>query len=79
MNTSSEFCCWDVIETYVDQSRSATNRTKKRPACDRMVAAYHVGAFDAIICHDLDLHPSALAVGGLDRRRRAAGPRAGDG
>jgi DNA invertase Pin-like site-specific DNA recombinase len=43
-----------VVETYIDQSKSATDRTKKRPAYDRMVADYLDGAFDAIICYDLD-------------------------
>ncbi|WP_313278412.1 recombinase family protein [Timonella senegalensis] len=45
---------WDVHETYVDQSISATDKAKKRPAYDRMVADYHAGSFDAIICWDLD-------------------------
>lgn len=40
--------------TYVDQSRSATDKTKKRPDYDRMVADYLTGSFDAIICWDLD-------------------------
>lgn len=45
---------WDVVETYIDQSKSATDRTKVRPAYDKMVADYKAGAFDAIICYDLD-------------------------
>ena len=45
---------WDIVETYVDQSKSATDRTKVRPAYDQMVADYKAGAFDAIICYDLD-------------------------
>ena len=45
---------WDVVETYVDQSKSATDRTKNRPEYDRMVADYQGGMFDAIICYDLD-------------------------
>lgn len=45
---------WQVVETYVDQSKSATDRTKKRPAYDQMVSDYKAGAFDAIICYDLD-------------------------
>lgn len=45
---------WDVVETYVDQSKSATDRTKNRPDYDRMVADYQDGMFDAIICYDLD-------------------------
>lgn len=45
---------WIVVETYVDQSISATDATKSRPDYDRMVADYEAGAFDAIVCWDLD-------------------------
>lgn len=45
---------WTVVETYVDQSRSATDKTKVRPRYDRMVADYHAGMFTAIVCYDLD-------------------------
>lgn len=45
---------WEVVETYVDQSKSATDRTKSRPDYDRMVADYKAGRFTAIICYDLD-------------------------
>jgi len=45
---------WTVVEEYVDQSRSATDKTKVRPDYDRMVADYAAGRFDAIICYDLD-------------------------
>lgn len=46
---------WDVIQPYyVDQSISATDRTKSRPDYDRMVQDYQAGAFSAIICYDLD-------------------------
>jgi site-specific DNA recombinase len=45
---------WIVVGTYVDQSRSATDKTKRRPDYDRMVADYLTGSFDAIICWDLD-------------------------
>ena len=45
---------WTVVGTYVDQSRSATDKTKRRPDYDRMVADYLAGSFDAIICWDLD-------------------------
>lgn len=45
---------WEVVETYVDQSKSATDRTKSRPDYDRMVADYRAGRFTAIICYDLD-------------------------
>lgn len=45
---------WEVVETYVDQSKSATERTAIRPDYDRMVADYLLGRFDAIVCYDLD-------------------------
>ena len=45
---------WTVVETYIDQSISATDATKSRPDYDRMVADYEAGAFDAIVCWDLD-------------------------
>lgn len=45
---------WDVMETYVDQSISASDKTKKRPAYERMVADYEAGLLDAIVCYDLD-------------------------
>lgn len=45
---------WEVVETYVDQSVSATDKTKARPAYTRMVTDYEAGKFSAIICYDLD-------------------------
>lgn len=45
---------WEVVETYVDQSKSATDKTKVRPAYDQMVADWEAGRFDAIVCWDLD-------------------------
>ena len=63
----ARFRRWEVVETYVDQSKSATDRTAIRPDYDRMVADYQLGRFDAIICY-------ASEVGGLDRRCRAARP-----
>ncbi|WP_406708905.1 recombinase family protein [Trueperella pyogenes] len=45
---------WEIVETYVDQSISASDRTKKRPAYERMVADYEAGLLDAIVCYDLD-------------------------
>lgn len=50
----AQFRRWDVIETNVDQSKSATDRTKSLPDYDRMVADYKAGRFTAIICYDLD-------------------------
>ena len=45
---------WEVVETYIDQSKSATDRTKVRPAYDQMVADYKAGAFTAMICYSPD-------------------------
>lgn len=45
---------WQVVETYVDQSKGAYDRAKKRPAYDRMVADYAAGRFSAVVCYDLD-------------------------
>lgn len=45
---------WDVVEIYVDQSVSATDKTKVRPAYTRMVTDYEADRFSAIICYDLD-------------------------
>lgn len=45
---------WTVVDEYIDQSKSATDETKVRPAYDRLVADFHSGMFDSIICWDLD-------------------------
>src|SRR5699024_10840960 len=45
---------WQVLKEYVDQSKSATDKTKVRPAYDEMVRDYEAGSFDAIVCYDLD-------------------------
>lgn len=45
---------WKIIEEYVDQSISATDKSKIRPGYDRMVADYAAGKIDAILCWDLD-------------------------
>lgn len=50
----ARFRRWETVETYVDQSKSATDKTKVRPAYDQMVADYLAGEFNAIICWDLD-------------------------
>ncbi|MCF8610187.1 recombinase family protein [Gordonia sp. HY285] len=50
----ARFRRWGVVETYVDVSKSATDKTKARPGYDRMVADWESGAFDAIVCWDLD-------------------------
>jgi DNA invertase Pin-like site-specific DNA recombinase len=45
---------WQVTREYVDNSVSAYDRRKKRPAYDRMVSDYMQGGFDALLCWDLD-------------------------
>lgn len=45
---------WDVVKVYVDQSKSATDKTSVRPDYEQMVSDYKAGAFAAIICYDLD-------------------------
>ena len=50
----AQFRGWEIVETYVDQSISASDKTKKRPAYLRMVADYEAGLLDAIVCYDLD-------------------------
>lgn len=50
----AKFRRWEIVETYIDQSKSATDKTKKRPDYDQMISDWEAGAFDAIICWDLD-------------------------
>lgn len=50
----AQFRGWEVVETYVDQSISASDKTKKRPGYLRMVQDYEAGLLDAIVCYDLD-------------------------
>lgn len=45
---------WKITEEYVDQSISATDKSKVRPDYDRMVADFAAGKIDAILCWDLD-------------------------
>ncbi|WP_151526081.1 recombinase family protein [Serinicoccus kebangsaanensis] len=45
---------WEVVETYTDNSVSASKRTVARPAYERMVQDYAAGRFDALVCWDLD-------------------------
>lgn len=45
---------WNIVNEYVDQSRSATDKTKRRPGYDALVKDFDNGQFDAIICWDLD-------------------------
>ena len=50
-----------MLEEYVDQSKSPSDKTKVRPAYDRMVADHAAGKFDAVVCWDLD-RPQLQAV-----------------
>jgi len=52
--TIAETRGWAVVREYVDQSRSATDKTKRRPGYDDLVSGFEAGEFDAIICWDLD-------------------------
>lgn len=45
---------WEIVDEYEDNSVSAYDRSKSRPAYDRMVADFAAGRFDALICWDLD-------------------------
>ncbi len=45
---------WPIIGEYVDNSVSASDARKHRPAYNRLVDDYKTGAFDALICWDLD-------------------------
>lgn len=45
---------WDVVETYTDNSISASKANVVRPAYERMRSDYRAGLFSAIICYDLD-------------------------
>lgn len=45
---------WEIAQTYVDQSISASDRTTVRPAYQQMIQDYESGLLDAIICYDLD-------------------------
>lgn len=45
---------WNVVEVYTDNSISASKKTVKRPAYDRLLSDFGSGRFDALICYDLD-------------------------
>lgn len=45
---------WEIIETYVDNSVSASKAEVIRPEYERMLSDYRRGRFRAIICYDLD-------------------------
>ena len=44
---------WTLTQEYVDNSVSASKRTVRRPAYDRMVQDYDAGLFDALVCRVL--------------------------
>lgn len=47
---------WTVAprHVYIENDTGASDRRKKRPVYDRMVADYATGQFDALVCWDLD-------------------------
>jgi site-specific DNA recombinase len=45
---------WTVVAEFVDNSISATDKSKVRPGYDGLVAGYEAREFDAIVCWDLD-------------------------
>lgn len=45
---------WKVHEEYVDNSISASDARKARPSYDKMVRDFEAGAFNALVCWDLD-------------------------
>lgn len=45
---------WNLVETYTDNSISASDKSKGRPGYERMVRDYAEGRFDALVCYDLD-------------------------
>ncbi len=45
---------WEVVKEYVDNSISASDAKKNRPAYNQMVEDYADSHFDALVCWDLD-------------------------
>lgn len=45
---------WQVVGEYVDNSLSASDKHKRRPSYERLIEDYRAGAFDALVCWDLD-------------------------
>ena len=45
---------WAVVETYTDNSISASKSSVRRPGYDRLVEDYRAGRFGAVVCWDLD-------------------------
>lgn len=45
---------WTLVDEYVDNSVSASDKTKDRPGYNRMVEDFREGRFNALVCYDLD-------------------------
>ena len=45
---------WELTEVYEDNSISASDKAKDRPAYSRMRQDFEAGRFDALVCWDLD-------------------------
>lgn len=45
---------WSLAQEYVDNSISASDARKNRPGYERLVRDFQAGAFDALVCYDLD-------------------------
>jgi DNA invertase Pin-like site-specific DNA recombinase len=45
---------WTVVREYVDRNLTAGDPRRTRPQYNHLVADFHAGAFDALICWDLD-------------------------
>lgn len=45
---------WEVVETYTDNSLSASKSNVVRPSYERLMRDLEVGKFEAVICYDLD-------------------------
>lgn len=45
---------WEIVGEYVDQSISATDKTKHRPGYEAMLSDYQAGMFSAIVCWEID-------------------------
>lgn len=45
---------WELVGDPYEDTLSASKRDAKRPGYERMRAAFEAGAFDALVCYDLD-------------------------
>ena len=62
----ARFRGWGIVETYIDQSISASDKTKKRPAYLRMIAE---GNYDAVAL--LTAEAPALSMANLEAAIKA--------